>query len=267
MTTGNYADVNGLHLYYELHGPQDAEQPPLVLLHGGFGAVEMMRGLIPALSQGRQVIALDLQAHGRTADIDRPMRFENMADDVSALLKLLRLPQADVLGYSLGAGTAIRTAIQYPEQVRKLIAVSFPFQSEGWLPDVRQAMQQMGPHAAEGMKQTPMYGLYSSLAPRVEDWPQLVAQVSGLVPRAFDWTAELAGLRSAVMLVAGDADSISPASMAQYFALLGSGQRDGGWDDSGMTRHRLAILPGVTHYNILQSPLLLPAVTAFLELA
>lgn len=264
MTHGNYADVNGLHLYYELHGPENSTNPPLVLLHGGFGATSMFADLIPELARSRQVIAVDLQAHGRTADIDRPLHFESMADDIAALLHHLSISQADVLGYSLGGGTALRTAIQHPEMVRKLVVVAFPLASQGWLPDVRQAMRQLGPHAAEGMKQSPMYQLYASLAPKVEDWPRLVTQVSSLVPSDYDWTPELSRIQAAVMLVAGDADSISPVSMAQYFSLLGGGQRDGGWDNSGVTRHRLAILPKTTHYDILQSPSLLPVVTAFL---
>lgn len=264
MTTGNYADVNGLHLYYELHGPQNASNPPLVLLHGGYGATSMFGHLLPTLAQERPVIAVDLQAHGRTADIDRPLRFESMADDIAALLQSLNIPQADVLGYSLGGGVAIRAAIQYPQLVRKLVAVSAPFHSGGWLPDVRQAMSQMGPHLAEGMKQSPMYQLYASLAPNLEDWPRLVRQISSLVPSEYDWTAELPGMQPDTLLVYGDADSISPVSMAQYFALLGGGQRDGGWDNSGAIRHRLAVLPGVTHYDILGSPLLPQVVLAFL---
>lgn len=264
MTNGQYADVNGLHLYYERHGPQDSAQPPLVLLHGGYGATTMFTELIPELATQRPVIAVDLQAHGRTADIDRPLRFEHMADDIAGLLAHLNISQADVLGYSLGGGTALRTAIQHPTLVRKLVVVSFPLHSAGWLPDVRQAMAQMGPQAAEAMKQSPMYQLYASLAPRVEDWPRLVAQVTSLVPNKYDWQAEIPNIQAAVMLVAGDADSISPVSMGQYFALLGGGQCDGSWDNSGVTAHRLAILPATTHYNILQSPLLLPAIEPFL---
>lgn len=264
MNHGQYAPINGLNLYYELHGePQD--RPPLVLLHGGYGATTMFSELIPELAAQRQVIAVDLQAHGRTADIDRPMRFEHMADDIAALLAHLKIPQADVLGYSLGGGTALRTAMQHPTLVRKLTVVSFPFHSAGWLPDVRQAMAQMGPQAAEAMKESPMYQLYASLAPRIEDWPRLVKQVTSLVPSEYDWQAEIPTIQAEVMLVAGDGDSISPISMAQYFALLGGGQKDGSWDNSGLTRHRLAILPATTHYNILQSPLLRPVVIAFLE--
>lgn len=127
-TTGNYAKVNGLNLYYERSGEAQLGTVPLILLHGGFGATGMFDGgLTPTLGAGREVIAVDLQGHGRTADIDRPLSFEAMADDVATLIRSLELPQADVLGYSLGGGVAIQTAIRYPALLRKLVAVSAPF--------------------------------------------------------------------------------------------------------------------------------------------
>jgi pimeloyl-ACP methyl ester carboxylesterase len=163
--TGKHAAVNGLEMYYEIHGAGE----PLILLHGGVGAIEMFGEVLPLLAEGRRVIAVDLQAHGRTADIDRPMTFEAMADDVAALIEHLELGAADVMGYSLGGGVALRTAIQHPEVVRKLVLVSTPFRRDGWYPEVLAGMDQMGPAAAEPMKQTPMYQLYSSVAPRPED--------------------------------------------------------------------------------------------------
>jgi pimeloyl-ACP methyl ester carboxylesterase len=150
---GKHAAVNGLDLYYEIHGSGE----PLILLHGGVGTIEMFGEVLPLL------------AEGRTADIDRPMTFEAMADDVAALIEHLGLGEADVMGYSLGGGVALRTAIQHPEVVRKLVLVSTPFKREGWYPEVLAGMEQMGPAAAEPMKQTPMYQLYSGVAPRPED--------------------------------------------------------------------------------------------------
>jgi len=116
-----YAPVNGLQLYYEIHGAGE----PLVLLHGGFGLTSMFSEILPRLAEKRQVIAVDLQGHGRTADIDRPLRLEFMGDDIAALIKHLGLAKADIMGYSMGGGTALRTAIQHPEVVRKLVVVSF----------------------------------------------------------------------------------------------------------------------------------------------
>jgi pimeloyl-ACP methyl ester carboxylesterase len=177
---GQYASVNGLNMYYELHGAGKPLSPPagrpLVLLHGGVGAIEMFGEVLPLLAAGRQVLAVDLQAHGRTADIDRPLSFELMADDIAALTKYLGLERADVMGYSLGGGAALQTAIRHPEVVRKLVLVSTPFKRDGWYPEIRAGMEQMGPQAAEPMKQTPMYQLYASIAPKPDDWPVLLTK-------------------------------------------------------------------------------------------
>lgn len=171
---GNYAPVNGLKMYYEIHGKANDKNPPLVLLHGGVGATEMFGPNLPALSKTRQVIAADLQSHGRTADIDRPLSIELMADDVAALIKHLGIEKADVMGYSLGGGVALQTAIRYPGAVRKLVVVSAAFKRDGWYPEILAGKAQMGPAAAEPMKQTPMYQLYSKIAPKAEDWPVLL---------------------------------------------------------------------------------------------
>jgi pimeloyl-ACP methyl ester carboxylesterase len=125
-----YAPVNGLEMYYEIHGTGE----PLILLHGGVGAIEMFGEVLPLLAQGRQVIAADLQAHGRTADIDRPLSFESMADDIRALIEHLGLEEADVMGYSLGGGVALQTVLRHPQVVRKLVLVSTPFSRDGWYP-------------------------------------------------------------------------------------------------------------------------------------
>src|SRR5881409_720379 len=128
---GQYADVNGIKLYYEIHGTG----APLILLHGGLGAISMFGPNLPALAKGRQVIAVDLQGHGRTADIDRPLSVALMADDIAALIKHLGLESADVMGYSLGGGVALQTAIRHPEVVRKLVVVSTPFRRNAFYPD------------------------------------------------------------------------------------------------------------------------------------
>jgi len=143
-----YAPVNGINLYYEIHGSGQ----PVVLLHGGLGAIEMFGEVLPMLAAKRQVIAVDLQAHGRTADIDRPMRYEAMADDIAALIAHLSLDKPDVMGYSLGGGVALRTAIQHPDVVRKLVVVSTPFKRDGWYPEILIGQAQMGAAAAEPMK-------------------------------------------------------------------------------------------------------------------
>src|SRR5215211_7384182 len=259
--TGKHAAVNGLEMYYEIHG----EGEPLILLHGGVGAIEMFGEVLPLLAEGRRVIAVDLQAHGRTADIDRPMTFEAMADDVAALIEHLELGKADIMGYSLGGGVALRTAIQHPEVVRKLVLVSTPFKRDGWYPEVLAGMEQMGPAAAEPMKQTPMYQLYSSVAPRPEDWPVLLTKLGALLGQDYDWSEEVAAIEAQTMIVIGDADSVRTSHAVEFFELLGGGKQDAGWDGSGMSEARLAILAGTTHYDIFFSPTLASTVAPFLD--
>lgn len=264
MTTdakGAYAEVNDLKMYYEIHGGGE----PLILLHGGVGAIEMFGGVLPLLAEGRRVIAVDLQAHGRTGDIDRPLSYESMADDIGALIEHLDLEKADVMGYSLGGNVALRTAIQHPEAVKKLVVVSTPFKRDGWYPEVLAGMEQMGPEAAEPMKQTPMYQLYASVAPKPEDWPVLLTKLGELLRQDYDWSKDVEAIRTPTMIVIGDADSVRTAHAVEFFELLGGGKADAGWDGSGMSNARLAILPGTTHYNIFFSPTLAATVTPFLD--
>ena len=256
-----YAPVNGLNLYYEIHGAGE----PLILLHGGLGATEMFGELLPLLSNTRQVIAVDLQAHGRTADIERPLRYEAMADDIAALLKHLGVGKADIIGYSLGGGVALRTAIQHPGLVRKLVVVSTAFRRDGWYPEIVAAMAQMGPAAAEPMKQSPMYQMYARIAPRPADWSVLITKLGELLRRDYDWSKDVAAILAPTLLIFGDADAVRTAHAVQFFELLGGGKKDAGWDGSGMSNARLAIWPGLTHYNIWSSPALAPTVTLILD--
>ena len=255
------APVNGIELAYQIHG----SGKPLVLIHGGFGSVEMFGPNVAALAAGRQVIGVDLQSHGRTPAVDRPMRFETMADDIAALIRYLGHDQADVLGFSLGGGVALRTAIQHPESVRRLIAVSAPIKRSGWHPEMVAGFDHMGPEVAEPMKQTPMYQVYREVAPRVEDWPTLAAQLTALLKLDYDWSAEVKGLPMPVLIVVGDADGLPPSHAVEFFELLGGGKRDAVWDRTGMTKHALAILPRVTHYDMNVVPALAATVASFLD--
>jgi pimeloyl-ACP methyl ester carboxylesterase len=256
-----YAKVNGLNLYYEIHGSGE----PMVLLHGGLGASGMFSEILPMLSKTRQVITVDLQGHGRTADINRPLTFEAMADDVASLIRYLKIEKADVMGYSLGGGVALRTAAQHPDVVKKLVLVSIPFRRDGWYPEIRDGMSQVSAAAAEPMKQTPMYQLYSKVAPKPDDWPVLLTKIGELVKKDYDWSKDVAAIEVPTLLVFGDADAVPAAHAAQFFELLGGGKKDGGWDGSGIAKARLAILPGLTHYTVFSSPLLASTVSAFLE--
>lgn len=260
-THGSYAPVNGLNLYYERHG----SGAPLLLLHGGFGLTGMFGALLPHLAAGRQVIAVDLQGHGRTADIDRPLRIELMADDIAALLAHLGLERADLMGYSMGGAVALRTAIQHPQVVRKLVVVSTPHKRAAWYPEMVAGMEQMNAESASFLRETPIYQAYAAVAPDPQHFSALCDKMGMMLRRDYDWSDEIARLTMPTMIVLGDADGFSPGQAAAFFGLLGGGQRDGSWDYSGMTRHRLAILPGTTHYDIFSSPALAAAVTPFLD--
>ncbi len=258
---GQYAEVNGLKMYYETHGTG----APLILLHGSLGSSGMFGEVLTVLAETRQVIAVDLQAHGRTVDIDRPLSLEAMAKDVAALINHLGFARADLMGYSMGGGVALRVALQYPDSVRKLVVVSTPFASDGWYPEVRASMVQMGPKAAEPMKGTPMYTHYVNAAPRPEDWPVLLTKMGEMVRQDYEWSTEVEALGAPILIVLGDADSVRLAHGVAFFELVGGGKRDGGWDGSGMSQSRLAILPGYTHYTIFNTPVLAKTVLPFLE--
>ena len=258
---GHYADVNGLHLYYEIAGTGK----PLILLHGGLGALEMFGPNLAALARGRQVIAVDLQGHGRTADIDRPFSLELMADDIAVLIKQLGLGSADVMGYSLGGGVALQIAVRHPEVVRKLVLVSTPIRRSDFYPEILVQQGQVGAAMAEQMKQTPMYQLYASLAPRPEDFPRLLGKIGELMAKDYDFSVQVRGITAPTLVVAGDADIFPPAHAVELYGLLGGGQRDGGWDGSGVGKSRLAILPGQTHYTLFSAPALAATVIPFLD--
>ena len=258
---GRYADVNGIKLYYEIHGTGR----PLILLHGGLGAIEMFGPNLPALAGGRQVIGVDLQGHGRTADIDRPLSTALMADDIAALITHLKLERPDLMGYSLGGGVALLVAVRHPELVGRLVIISTPIKRSAFYPDILAQQGQVGAAAAEAMKQTPMYQLYASIAPRPEDWPRLLGKIGDAMKDDFDFSKEVAAIKAATLVVAGDADIFPAAHAVEVFGLLGGGKRDGGWDGSGRPTSRLAILPGLTHYAIFSAPALASTVIPFLD--
>ena len=261
--SGDYAEVNGLSLYFETHGAGR----PLILLHGGLGSGEMFGPVLPALSERHQVIAVDLQGHGRTADIDRPIDVRLMADDIAALITDLRLDKPDVVGYSLGGGVALLTAIKYPAMIRRLVAVSANIRRDAIYPDMLAQQGQVGAAAAEFMKETPMYELYQRVAPRPEDCPRLLDKMGEGMAKDFDFTEEVRGLQVPTLIVAADADMAPPSHYVEVFNLLDGGLRDGGWMNEGRPKggHALAILPGLTHYNIVDSPLLAAAALAFID--
>jgi pimeloyl-ACP methyl ester carboxylesterase len=254
QATGQYADVNGIRIYYETHGTGR----PLILLHGGLGSGEMFGPVVPTLAERHQVITVDLQGHGRTADIDRPIDVRLMADDIAALIGHLGLDRPDVMGYSLGGGVALLTAIRHPELLGRLVVVSVNIRRSAIYPEMSAA-------ATEFMKDTPMYQLYARVAPRPEDFPRLLDKIGQAMAKDFDFTEEVRGLQVPTLFVCADADIFPPSHAVEVFELLGGGQRDGGWQGEGRPVHSLAILPGLTHYSIFMSPVLVAAVLPFLD--
>ena len=188
-----------------------------------------------------------------------------MADDIGALIKYLKLERPDIMGYSLGGGVALQTAIRHPEQVGKIVAVSAAVKRSAYYPDILVQQGQVTAAAAEGMKQTPMYQLYASIAPRPQDWARLLGKIGETMKQDYDFSKEVAGIKATTMIVAGDADIFPPAHAVEVFGLLGGGKKDGGWDGSGQPKSRLAILPGLTHYTIFSAPALAATVIPFLD--
>jgi pimeloyl-ACP methyl ester carboxylesterase len=261
---GNYARVNGLDLYYELHGSGQ----PLVVLPGSFWTIEAMGELVPQLATTRQVIAVELQGHGHTADIDRPLSYESMADDIAALIASLGLEQADLFGYSLGGGVALQTAIRHPQVVRKLALASAPFKQDGRYPEDLAALDAI---SAEAFAGTPIHQAYLRTSPVPQAWPTFVAKVRQLMTSDYDWTAGVAALKTPTLILVGDADGLRLTHVVEFFGLLGGGQGDG--DLSGLSRSSLAVLPATTHVGwappyhgiMTRTHLLLPILTEFLD--
>jgi pimeloyl-ACP methyl ester carboxylesterase len=256
----SYAHSNGIDFYYDEQGEGD----PLVLLHGGIGSGQMFAGLAPALAANRRVIVVDLQGHGRTADVDRPFDVAAMADDVAGVIEQLA-GSADVLGYSLGGSVALRLAIQHPERVNNLMVVSVAIKRSGNHPEVIAAMDAMSAEAAEFIKPSPPGQFYAANAPDPDNWGTLIAKTADAIKQDYDWTEEVRGLAPRTLLVFADADSIRPDHVAEFYGLLGGGLADAGWDGSNQPANQLAILPGRSHYDLLESPLLAPVVSGFLQ--
>ena len=260
---GQYAEVNGINLYFETHGTGQ----PLILLHGGLGSGEMFGPTLTELAQQHQVITVDLQGHGRTADIDRPIDIRLMADDIAALIDHLKLDKPDVVGYSLGGGVALFTAVKYPDKVRRLVVASAHARRDAIPPEMLAQQAQVNAAAAEFLKDTPMWELYQRVAPHPEDFPRLLDKVGESMAQDYDYTEDVRSLQVPTLLVAADADMAPPSHYVEMFKLLDGGLRDGGWMGEGRPKggHALAILPGLTHYNLAISPLFAAVTLKFLD--
>ena len=220
---------------------------------------------LPALAKERQVIAVDLHGHGRTALGDRPISLIDMGDDMAVLLKQLGYDTVDALGYSLGGGVALRLAIQHPALVRRLVLVSAGYAQDGFYPEMLPMQAQVGAAMAESMKETPMFLSYQAVAPKPDDFPKLLDRMGEYMRQPYDWSEDVKKLSMPVMLVFGDSDMFRPEHIVRFYQLLGGGLQDAGWMREHMSRNRLAILPDVTHYEMAMTPALVPTVLPFLN--
>ncbi len=256
-----YVKANGLNYYYEISGKGE----PLLLLHGGLGSTDMFRPILPRLADHRQVIAIDLQGHGRTELGTRKFDLVDMGDDIATVVDKLGYKQVDVLGYSFGGGVGFRFAAQHPDKVRRLVLVSAGFSDAAFYPDIREQQKQIGAPSMEFMKETPMYKSYVAVAPKPDDFPRLLQAIGDFMRGHYDYSADVKKLAMPTMLVFGDGDMYRPEHIVEFYQLLGGGLRDAGWQRENLSKNRLAILPDQTHYDIFFSPKLVDAALPFLD--
>jgi pimeloyl-ACP methyl ester carboxylesterase len=252
-----YADVNGLKMYYEVYG----EGKPIVLLHGSYMTIPLnWSHIIPLLAGNRKVIVAEMQGHGRTRDIPREFSYEGMADDVSGLLRHLKIDSADIVGYSMGGGVAFQVAVRHPEQVRRLVVLSGSYKHDGWWPDVEAMYATIN---ADMFKGSPMQKQYDSLGNDPAHFPEFVKKVISIDLKPYDWSKEVKNIQAPIFMAIGDADGIRYEHALELFRAKGGGKMG---DIHGLPKSRLAIIPGTTHIGMMQrTDLLIPMITDFLD--
>jgi pimeloyl-ACP methyl ester carboxylesterase len=255
---GSYASVNGLRMYYEMHG----SGRPLLLLHGGLSTIETsFSKVVPAFAQSRQVIAIEQQAHGHTADIDRPLTDQQMAEDTAALLHQLTIETADFFGYSLGSEIALELAMRHPSLVRKLVLASPAYRRDGVYSEIWQGIETS---KVEDLAGSPFQAAYARTAPKPEDWPTLIAKNKQHDREFAGWSPEeIQSIKAPTLLIIGDSDIVRPEHAVELFRLLGGGVIG---DVAGLPNAQLAVLPGTTHLTLVErAEWLLSMITAFLD--
>ncbi|NML21395.1 alpha/beta hydrolase [Pseudoflavitalea sp. G-6-1-2] len=252
-----YAPVNGLKLYYEVYG----QGKPLVLIHGAFMTIPLnWANVIPLFAKDRKVIVAEMQGHGRTRDTDRPFAYEAMADDISELLKHLKIDSADILGYSMGGGVAFQTAIRHPQQVRRLMVLSGTYAHDGWWPDVEAMYPQI---TADAFKGSPIEKQHDSLGNDMTKFPAFVKKVMSVDLKPYDWTKDAKSIKAPMFIAIGDADGVRYEHALELFRAKGGGKMG---DIYGLPKSRLAIVPGTTHVGMMQHMnWLAPMITDFLD--
>ena len=234
--TKGHVEAGGVRYRYEIHGTGR----PLLLLHGGFGTIEMFGPVLAQLAERRKVIAVDLYGHGRTALTDRKIEPAAMADDMAMIVRMLGFEQVDALGVSFGGMVAFRLAVQHPTVVGRLVLVSVPFAYDGFYADIREQKKGITREGAAMMMKTPLYDAYRAVAPRVDDFPDFVVRMGEVIRTNYDWSEEAKHLKPTTMLVYGDSDMFYPEHIVRFYQLLGGGLRDAGWDGAGMAWHATA---------------------------
>jgi pimeloyl-ACP methyl ester carboxylesterase len=247
---GHRIKVNGMQMYYEVSGKGD----PLIVLHGAYMNIPTMGAIIPKLAQTHKVYALELQGHGRTTDIDRPITYPNLADDVAAFMDAVGVQKADVFGYSMGAEVGLQLAIRHPSKVSKLVAASVAYDLEGWQPAFQEVIPQM---TVEMIIAMPFAQDYRKLAPNPEGFPELARKLIALEHEPMAWEADVKAIKTPVLIIAGDADVATLEHSVALFRLLGGGVMG----DMGkpLPASRLAIMPATSHTAVITQPVLLHA--------
>ena len=261
QVTSGYVNVNGIKMYYEIHGKHALDTVPLIVLHGAYMNIPSMGAIIPGLAETHNVYALEFQGHGRTADIDRPITYPNLADDVAAFMDAVGLAKADVFGYSMGAIAGLQLAIRHPEKVRKLIAASGAYDAEGWQPEYKAFIPQM---TVEMFVKMPFAEDYRRLAPNPEGFPELARKLIQTENEPMAWEKDVKALKTPVLIICGDADGSTLEHNVAMFRLLGGGVMG----DMGkpLPASRLAVLPATSHTAVItQTGLLLGFIEPFLK--
>jgi pimeloyl-ACP methyl ester carboxylesterase len=253
QAAGRRVAVNGMQMYYEVSGRGD----PLIVLHGAYMNIPMMGAIIPRLAKTHRVYALELQGHGRTTDIDRPITYPNLADDVAAFMDAVGLAKADVFGYSMGSAVGLQLAIRHPAKVNKLVAASVSYDVEGWQPEFKAFIPQM---KVEMFLDMPFAKDYRKLAANPDGFPELVRKLIALEKEPMAWGDDVKALKIPVLIITGDADAATLEHSVAMFRLLGGG----GMGDMGkpLPASRLAVLPATSHTAVITQPDLL---IAFIE--
>jgi pimeloyl-ACP methyl ester carboxylesterase len=253
-----YAEVNGMKMYYEVSGEGD----PLVVLHGSAMNIPTMGEIIPKLAGTHKVYALELQGHGRTTDIDRPITYPNLADDVAAFMDAVGLEKADVFGYSMGAITGLQLTIRHPEKVDRLIFVSGAYDFEGWQPAFKEFIPQMTVETFTGVPL--LVEQYRKLSSNPGGFVELAEKLIQLEKEPMAWEADVKAMKTPVLIITGDADGATLEHSVSMFRLLGGGVMG----DMGkpLPASRLAVMPATSHTAVIgQTDLLIAFIEPFLK--